>query len=134
LPTAAKREKPAKLARKAINRVARMRCLMSLRSRCYPEQVLLDVSTAQRHRNGRGLYLGDQPSKRHRYDCAQYRESNRTASVSRRIGPRTRKNFGRSRLTTAAASATSSSSFTEGTELSLCTLRAVETSSSSVSR
>lgn len=31
---------------------------------------------AVRHRNGRGLYLGDQPSKRNRYDCAQYRKSN----------------------------------------------------------
>ena len=49
---------------------------MSLRSRCYPGQLLLGVSSAQRPRNGRGLYLGDQPSKRHRYDCAQYRKSN----------------------------------------------------------
>ena len=24
----------------------------------------------------RGLYVGDQPSKRHGYDCAQYRKSN----------------------------------------------------------
>ena len=31
---------------------------------------------AVRHRNGRGLYLGDQPSKRNRYNCAQYRKSN----------------------------------------------------------
>ena len=31
---------------------------------------------AVRHRNGRVLYLGDQPSKRNRYDCAQYRKSN----------------------------------------------------------
>ena len=30
---------------------------------------------AVRHRNGRGLYLGDQPSKRNRYNCAQYRKS-----------------------------------------------------------
>jgi hypothetical protein len=49
---------------------------MSLRSRCYPGRVLLDVSTAQRHRNGRALHLSDQPSKRHRYDCAQYRKAN----------------------------------------------------------
>ena len=31
---------------------------------------------AVRHRNGRGLYLGDQPSKRNCYNCAQYRKSN----------------------------------------------------------